>query len=251
MQVSLEELRPVLVATSASTEEMMKQVCALVECFLEFSGLFLFSGECRVDCSWANSHSRSSGRKSCQRSSCQGQGQLVLFTHPASTVCQIDKQAIQEDCEAELAEVLPILEEAIDALNALDRNDITDLRSYKNPPFAAKVTCEALCVVFGLGPARVPDPSGSGKMVPAFESCFCQLRHCFCQINDYWEVSKKRLLSDPKLLENLKSFDKCDESLVFEVYRFVSLFFFLSEIIFLKKYRLKFDASTWIVMNSK
>ena len=42
-----------------------------------------------------------------------------------------------------------------------------------------------------IPPARVPDPSGSGKM-----------------ISDFWDVSKKKLLSDPDLLRKLKEFDK-------------------------------------------
>jgi len=53
-----------------------------------------------------------------------------------------------------------------------------------------KLVLEAVCVLKGFKPERVPDPSGSGK-----------------KIEDYWGPSK-RMLGDMKFLESLREFDK-------------------------------------------
>ena len=53
-----------------------------------------------------------------------------------------------------------------------------------------KLVMEAVCILKGVKPDRVPDPSGSGK-----------------KIEDFWGPSK-RLLSDRKFLQSLKEYDK-------------------------------------------
>jgi dynein heavy chain, axonemal len=64
------------------------------------------------------------------------------------------------------------------------------VQSFKNPPGAIKLVMEAVCVLLEIKPAKVPDPSGSGK-----------------KIEDYWEPSKKAL-SEPNFVSNLKGYDK-------------------------------------------
>ena len=64
------------------------------------------------------------------------------------------------------------------------------VKTMKNPPYAIKLVCEAVCVLKGLKPDRIPDPSGSGK-----------------KIEDYWGPSK-RMLGDMKFLDTLIEFDK-------------------------------------------
>ena len=49
---------------------------------------------------------------------------------------------------------------------------------------------EAICILKGVKPDRIPDPSGSGK-----------------KIEDFWAPSK-RVLGDMKFLQSLKEFDK-------------------------------------------
>ena len=49
---------------------------------------------------------------------------------------------------------------------------------------------EAVCVIRGIKPDRVPDPSGSGK-----------------KIEDFWGPAKK-MLGDMKFLDQLRTFDK-------------------------------------------
>ncbi|KAJ1562107.1 Dynein heavy chain 7, axonemal, partial [Cladochytrium tenue] len=100
--------------------------------------------------------------------------------------------AIKTECENDLATALPLLNAALAALDTLKKNDIDLVKSMKNPPDGVKLVMEAVCVMKDIKPEKIPDPSGSGRMV-----------------FDYWKSSLK-MLSDPKFLESLKLFDKDD-----------------------------------------
>lgn len=76
------------------------------------------------------------------------------------------------------------------ALDTIKPADIKLVQSFKNPPAAIKLVMEAVCVLLDIKPAKVPDPSGSGK-----------------KIEDYWEPSKKAL-GDPNFVTSLKGYDK-------------------------------------------
>ncbi|KAL3272216.1 hypothetical protein HHI36_022698 [Cryptolaemus montrouzieri] len=93
------------------------------------------------------------------------------------------------DCEADLAQAIPILEDAIQALNTLKPSDITLVKSMKNPPDAIKLVMAAVCVIKDVKPDRIPDPSTGRKLI------------------DYWGPSK-RILGDMNFLQSLKDFDK-------------------------------------------
>ena len=41
-------------------------------------------------------------------------------------------KAIKDDCESELAVAMPLLENALNALNTLTKNDITEVKALKN-----------------------------------------------------------------------------------------------------------------------
>ena len=101
-----------------------------------------------------------------------------------------EAKAIKEECEADLAEAIPALEAALEALDTLKQNDITMVKSMKNPPGAVKIVMEAICIMKGIKPSRIKDPAGSGKMV-----------------DDYWGPAQK-MLSDSHFLQSLKSYDK-------------------------------------------
>ena len=60
----------------------------------------------------------------------------------------------------------------------------------KSPPAGVKLVMEAICILKGIKPDRIPDPSGSGK-----------------KIEDFWGPSKK-ILGDMSFLKSLKEFDK-------------------------------------------
>ncbi|KAJ3297193.1 Dynein heavy chain 3, axonemal [Borealophlyctis nickersoniae] len=101
-----------------------------------------------------------------------------------------EAKAIKDECEAQLAEAMPALESALDALNTLKPTDITVVKSMKNPPGAVKLVMESICIMKGIKPARIKDPGGSGKMV-----------------EDYWGPAQK-MLSDSHFLQDLKQYDK-------------------------------------------
>ncbi|XP_067459187.1 dynein axonemal heavy chain 7 [Thunnus thynnus] len=99
-------------------------------------------------------------------------------------------KAIKDECDADLAVAMPILESALSALNTLTTQDITVVKSMKSPPTAVKLVMEAICILKGIKPDRVPDPSGSGK-----------------KVEDFWGPAKK-LLGDMKFLQSLHEYDK-------------------------------------------
>ncbi|XP_054281409.1 dynein axonemal heavy chain 7-like [Macrosteles quadrilineatus] len=94
------------------------------------------------------------------------------------------------ECEADLALAIPILEEAVAALNTLKPTDITLVKSMKNPPDTVKLVMAAVCVMKDIKPEKIPDPNTPGR-----------------KILDYWGPSK-RLLGDMAFLQQLKDYDK-------------------------------------------
>ncbi|KAI8929015.1 dynein heavy chain and region D6 of dynein motor-domain-containing protein [Entophlyctis helioformis] len=101
-----------------------------------------------------------------------------------------EAKAMKEDCEAQLAEAIPALESALQALDTLKPQDITVLKSMKSPPAGVKLVMETICVMKDVKPVKIPDPAGSGK-----------------KIEDYWGPSKT-LMSDMKFLDSLRTYDK-------------------------------------------
>ncbi|XP_006878990.1 PREDICTED: dynein heavy chain 7, axonemal [Elephantulus edwardii] len=99
-------------------------------------------------------------------------------------------KAIKDECDADLAEALPILESALNALDTLTAQDITVVKSMKSPPAGVKLVMEAICILKGIKADKIPDPSGSGK-----------------KIEDFWGPAK-RLLGDIRFLQSLHEYDK-------------------------------------------
>ncbi|KAJ3222973.1 Dynein heavy chain 7, axonemal [Clydaea vesicula] len=100
--------------------------------------------------------------------------------------------ATKNEVESDLAEALPLLNSALAALDTLKKSDIDLVKTMKNPPDGVKLVMEAVCVMKDLKPEKIPDPSGSGRM-----------------IFDYWKTSLK-MIGDPKFLDSLKTYDKDD-----------------------------------------
>ena len=98
--------------------------------------------------------------------------------------------AIKMECEEALAEAIPALEAAIAALDTIKTADIKLVQSFKNPPASVKLVLEAVCVCLDVKPARIADPSGSGK-----------------KIEDYWDPGKA-MLSQSGFIDRLKQYDK-------------------------------------------
>ena len=99
-------------------------------------------------------------------------------------------KAIKDECDADLAEAIPILNSALAALDTLKPADITEVKAMKSPPAGVKLVMETICILRGEKPDRVKDPGGSGKMVM-----------------DYWGPAK-RLLGDMKFLQQLREYDR-------------------------------------------
>ena len=71
---------------------------------------------------------------------------------------------------------MPLLERALAALNTLTKNDITEVKSMKNPPSIVKLVMESVCHMLGVKPKKVQDPTNPSK-----------------KVDDYWEGSQKLL----------------------------------------------------------
>ena len=126
MQVELNELKPVLIKTTAETEEIIHVVA----------------------------------RESVE---VEKKSVVVKADEEAANKKAAAAKAIKDECEAELSQAIPALEAAISALDTLKPADITLVKSMKNPPGAVKTVIEAICIMKDLKPARVKDPTG--KMV--------------------------------------------------------------------------------------
>lgn len=100
-----------------------------------------------------------------------------------------EAQRIKDECEAHMEAAKPALDTALAALNTLTSNDITFIKSMKNPPQMVKFVMEAICTMRDINPDKFPNQT-TGKME-----------------EDYWGPSKK-LLNDIKFLDYLIEFDK-------------------------------------------
>ncbi|ESU37863.1 Dynein heavy chain [Giardia duodenalis] len=100
-------------------------------------------------------------------------------------------EAIKNDAERDLAEAIPALEAALEALKSLKVSDLSEIGHYTSPPYGVKLVLEAVCQFFGVKGNRVQDKDKPGQF-----------------IEDYWDPSKK-LLSDPRgLLDKLMNYDR-------------------------------------------
>ena len=61
-------------------------------------------------------------------------------------------QAIRDDCENDLAEAIPALQSAVNALDTLNPADVTVVKTMKNPAPIVKFVVEAVCVMKGVSP---------------------------------------------------------------------------------------------------
>jgi len=96
-----------------------------------------------------------------------------------------ESKVIKEECERELTEAMPEYNSALQALDALTKGDIGEVKAMVKPPDGVKLVMEALCLMFDIKPTR----SKEGDL-------------------DYWEPSKKELLTDPYFLRSLVEYDK-------------------------------------------
>ncbi|KAI5631027.1 dynein heavy chain and region d6 of dynein motor domain-containing protein [Phthorimaea operculella] len=113
----------------------------------------------------------------------------VLVDQQAAEKQASEAQAIKDECDADLAEAMPILNSALAALDTLTPQDITFIKTMKSPPRGIRLVMEAICILKEQKPDKIPHPSGVGT------------------VEDWWGPSKK-ILGDMKFLEGLQNFDK-------------------------------------------
>jgi dynein heavy chain len=54
---------------------------------------------------------------------------------------------IKAECDSDLAEALPLLNGALEALNTLTTADIAVVKTMKNPPMPVRIVMEAVCIL--------------------------------------------------------------------------------------------------------
>jgi dynein heavy chain len=84
-------------------------------------------------------------------------------------------RAVQEDAQRDLDIAMPALEAALKSLDSLDKKDLQEIKSFAKPPSLVMMTMEAVCLLLG-------------------------------EKTD-WDAAKK-VLTDPKILDKLKNYDK-------------------------------------------
>ena len=82
------------------------------------------------------------------------------------------------------------LDAAVASLKSLNKGDVVEVRALQRPPDGVRLVIEAVCIMQGVKPKRIPGEKPGEKK------------------DDYWDVGKA-LLSDPgKFLEGLFKYDK-------------------------------------------
>uniref|UniRef100_A0A915EJK1 Dynein heavy chain coiled coil stalk domain-containing protein n=1 Tax=Ditylenchus dipsaci TaxID=166011 RepID=A0A915EJK1_9BILA len=97
-------------------------------------------------------------------------------------------QALKVECEQDLAEAIPTLEAAIDALKILNQSDISILKTMRFPPQGVRICMEAVCLLLGEKPARFVDSNGN-------------------HVVDFWVTSQK-VLADIHFLQRIRNFPR-------------------------------------------
>ncbi|CBY22454.1 unnamed protein product [Oikopleura dioica] len=75
--------------------------------------------------------------------------ETVSAEEAAAMIIKEETQAIADDAQRDLDEALPALEAANDALNSLDKSDISELRVFTTPPEMVQTVMEAVCILMG------------------------------------------------------------------------------------------------------
>ena len=101
---------------------------------------------------------------------------------------KVQKQV--DEVQADLDEAIPALNDALKALDTIKPADIDEVRKLAKPPATVKLVAEAICVMLGEKPVKVPDPDDPTK-----------------KVWDFWPTSQK-MLNDKGFIPKLKNYDK-------------------------------------------
>ena len=100
-----------------------------------------------------------------------------------------EANAIKVDCETQLAEALPALRAAEEAVKCITPGDIAILKKLANPPPDVRLVTQVVCILFGRTPVSKMNTETQKKE------------------KDYWPPSVQ-MMSDMKFLQNLINYDK-------------------------------------------
>lgn len=153
LQEELEAMQPMLLQTSQETEFAMKKIA--------------------VD-----------------KAKAEEMKEIVLKEEQEAAKKAEETKAIADDAKRDLDEALPALEQAVESLNSLSKNDIIEVRSMQRPPEGVKLVIEAVCIMKGIKPKKI-DGDKPGK-----------------KLDDYWEPGRGLLSEPQKFLDSLLEFDK-------------------------------------------
>lgn len=101
--------------------------------------------------------------------------QSCSFERAAADTARLEAQSIRDDCQRDIDEVLPALRGALRALEALDKRDLQELKSFPSPPALVETVMNAVCLLLGR--------------------------------KESWDDAKK-VLNDTSLLPTLRDYDK-------------------------------------------
>lgn len=96
---------------------------------------------------------------------------------------------IKTDCEQQLAEAIPALKAAEDAVNCITKGDIAQLKGYSKPPAPVALVTQVVCMFMNIQPQSKTDPETQKK------------------VKDYWGPSLK-MMQDSGFLQSLVNYDK-------------------------------------------
>ncbi|KAL3685151.1 hypothetical protein R1sor_003173 [Riccia sorocarpa] len=154
---------------------------------------------------------------------------LVESEEAVANVKAAEAKVIKDDCEAELAVAMPMLESALAALDTLTKADITEVKSMKNPPKAVKIVMEACSIMMDVKSKRIPNPNKPGS-----------------KIEDFWGPAQQ-MLADTQFLQSLRDYDKDNISpkIIEKIRPYLSLPEFVPEVV-QKASKAAFGLCSWI-----
>ena len=81
--------------------------------------------------------------------------QVREIVEAEEAVMQKETKVVQDyadECQADLASVIPAIQLAIDSLNTLNKKDISELRVFLRPPALVTLVMSAVCTLLGTKP---------------------------------------------------------------------------------------------------
>uniref|UniRef100_A0A8C2XK45 Dynein axonemal heavy chain 3 n=1 Tax=Cyclopterus lumpus TaxID=8103 RepID=A0A8C2XK45_CYCLU len=94
----------------------------------------------------------------------EAKSKVVRVDEEAATIKANEAEALKKECESDLADAIPALEDALSALDTLKPSDVTIVKAMKNPPSGVKLVMSAVCVMKDIKPDKIADPKLLGDM---------------------------------------------------------------------------------------